>query len=73
MEFPSPLINNGIGDTFMNTNIKKGFKDQAIIVETTELYFCFVNNFSKMSVILNIYEHILYIISCLLSYLHTDE
>ena len=33
-----------------------------IIIEcvTTELYFCFVNNFYKMSIILNVYEHILF-------------
>ena len=31
------------------------------IYVTTELYFCFDNNFSKMSVVLNIYEHIKFV------------
>jgi len=36
------------------------FKIDTLIV-TAQLYFCFVNNFSKMLVVLNIYEHILVI------------
>jgi len=36
MSSPGPLINNGHGDALKIINNKKGLKDQAIIVETTE-------------------------------------